>query len=231
MGGNLLRGWCLTEINLCDIHIQFLHTKYCLSCICLFPAGLKGSGIQKSIIFGVLAVRYVALPLVGIAVVKGALRLGLVHDNPLYEFVLLLQFALPPAMNIGNTSCLTQHDCEHLYGWNWYFSTATCDMLGTITQLFGAGEMECSVIMLWCYSLASVALTLWSTFFLWLVSSWMRSSLRDGWCFRAWWCSTSSVTLMRCTFDLLKKIQIQHSAYWFYILGRFNGLVVIEFEL
>lgn len=104
--------------------------------------GLKGSGIQKSVIFGVLAVRYLAMPLVGIAVVKGALRFGFVRDNPLYEFVLLLQFALPPAMNIG-----------------------------TITQLFGAGEMECSVIMLWCYSLASVALTLWSTLFLWLVSS------------------------------------------------------------
>ncbi|KAL1540659.1 protein PIN-LIKES 3-like isoform X1 [Salvia divinorum] len=103
--------------------------------------GLRGSGIQKSVIFGVLAVRYLALPLLGIAVVKGAIRLGLVHDNPLYEFVLLLQFAVPPAMNIG-----------------------------TITQLFGAGEMECSVIMLWCYSLASVALTIWSTFFLWLVS-------------------------------------------------------------
>ncbi|KAH6821332.1 Auxin efflux carrier family protein [Perilla frutescens var. hirtella] len=104
--------------------------------------GLKGSGIQKSVIFGVLAVRYLVMPLVGIAVVKGALRFGFVHNNPLYEFVLLLQFALPPAMNIG-----------------------------TITQLFGAGEMECSVIMLWCYSLASVALTLWSTLFLWLVSS------------------------------------------------------------
>ncbi|XP_047966183.1 protein PIN-LIKES 3-like isoform X2 [Salvia hispanica] len=103
--------------------------------------GLRGSGIQKSVIFGVLGVRYLALPLLGIAVVKGAIRLGLVHDNPLYEFVLLLQFAIPPAMNIG-----------------------------TITQLFGAGEMECSVIMLWCYSLASVALTVWSTFFLWLVS-------------------------------------------------------------
>ncbi|KAG6400170.1 hypothetical protein SASPL_136995 [Salvia splendens] len=103
--------------------------------------GLRGSGIEKSVIFGVVGVRYLALPLLGIAVVKGAIRLGLVHDNPLYEFVLLLQFAIPPAMNIG-----------------------------TITQLFGAGEMECSVIMLWCYSLASVALTIWSTFFLWLVS-------------------------------------------------------------
>ncbi|KAL0352546.1 UNVERIFIED_CONTAM: protein PIN-LIKES 1 [Sesamum calycinum] len=63
--------------------------------------GLKGSGIQKSIILGILIVRYVALPLIGIGIVKGAQKLGLVHDNPLYRFVLLLQFSLPPAMNIG----------------------------------------------------------------------------------------------------------------------------------
>ncbi|KAG8377202.1 hypothetical protein BUALT_Bualt08G0003600 [Buddleja alternifolia] len=103
--------------------------------------GLKGSEIKKSIILSILIVRYLALPLIGIVIVKGAVRFGLVHDDPLYQFVLLLQFSLPPAMNIG-----------------------------TITQLFGAGESECSVIMLWCYLLASVALTLWSTFFLWLVS-------------------------------------------------------------
>lgn len=40
----------------------------------------------------------------------------------------------------------------------------------TITQLFGAGESECSVIMLWSYALASAALTLWTAFFMWLVS-------------------------------------------------------------
>ncbi|URD93195.1 Membrane transport protein [Musa troglodytarum] len=78
----------------------------------------------------------------GILVVKGAINLGLLHQDPLYHFILLLQYALPPAMNIG-----------------------------TITQLFGAGESECSVIFLWTYSLASVALTLWSTYFMWLVST------------------------------------------------------------
>ncbi|KAL5557655.1 hypothetical protein UlMin_033866 [Ulmus minor] len=66
---------------------------------------------------------------------------GLVHSDPLYQFVLLIQFAVPPAMNIG-----------------------------TITQLFGAGESECSVILLWTYALASISLTLWSTFFMWLVA-------------------------------------------------------------
>ncbi|KAL3340657.1 hypothetical protein AABB24_029008 [Solanum stoloniferum] len=103
--------------------------------------GLTASGIQKSLLLGIIVVRYIALPLIGIVVVKGAIRLGLVQHDPLYQFVLLLQFALPPAMNIG-----------------------------TITQLFGAGESECSVIMFWAYALASIALTLWTTFFMWLVS-------------------------------------------------------------
>ncbi|XP_059459926.1 protein PIN-LIKES 3-like [Corylus avellana] len=103
--------------------------------------GLKGSGLQKSIIVGIVVVRYIALPLSGILIIKGAHRLGLVHSDPLYRFILLLQYAVPPAMNIG-----------------------------TITQLFGAGESECSVIMLWTYALASISLTLWSTFFMWLVA-------------------------------------------------------------
>ncbi|CAH1436733.1 unnamed protein product [Lactuca virosa] len=103
--------------------------------------GLKGSGVSLPIVFGIVAVRLVLLPLFGISIVKGALYLGLVHADPLYLFVLLLQFALPPAINIG-----------------------------TITQLFGAGENECSVIMLWAYGLASISLTLWSMFFMWLVA-------------------------------------------------------------
>ncbi|KAM3710039.1 hypothetical protein ACJW31_02G219500 [Castanea mollissima] len=102
--------------------------------------GLKGSGILQPLIFGIIAVRYIFLPLLGIIIVKSAIRFGLVHSDPLYQFVLLLQYALPPAMNIG-----------------------------TITQLFGAGKSECSVIMLWTYAFASVSLTLWSAYFMWLV--------------------------------------------------------------
>jgi len=40
---------------------------------------------------------------------------------------------------------------------------------GTITQLFGAGEGECSVIMFATYSCATVSVTLWCTFYMWLV--------------------------------------------------------------
>ncbi|KAG0488651.1 hypothetical protein HPP92_007232 [Vanilla planifolia] len=102
--------------------------------------GLRDSSIKASVIIGVIAVRYLLLPLTGIAIVKGAIHAGLVHADPLYNFVLLVQYAVPPAMNIG-----------------------------TITQLFG-GQSECSVVFLWAYALASVSLTLWSMLFMWLVS-------------------------------------------------------------
>ncbi|GAY57737.1 hypothetical protein CUMW_181750 [Citrus unshiu] len=102
--------------------------------------GLKGTRIQLSLIIGVIVIRYIALPLLGVGIVKGAIHFGFVKSDPLYQFVLLLQFALPPAVNIG-----------------------------TMTQLFRAGESEYSVIMLWTYALASFSLTFWTTFFMWLV--------------------------------------------------------------
>lgn len=64
-------------------------------------SGLRGSGIDKSLIIGIIIVRYIALPIMGIAIVKGAIQFGLVDNDPLYQFVLYIQFALPPAMNIG----------------------------------------------------------------------------------------------------------------------------------
>ncbi|KAG9456617.1 hypothetical protein H6P81_001125 [Aristolochia fimbriata] len=103
--------------------------------------GIRGSEIQALHIIGILIIRFLILPLVGIVVVRGGHRLGLIHPDPLYQFVLLVQYAVPPAMNIS-----------------------------TITQLFGSGESECSVIFLWTYGMASLSLTLWSTLFMWLVS-------------------------------------------------------------
>lgn len=102
--------------------------------------GFGGSKVPISVIIGITAVRYIILPVLGVGVIKCAVRLGAVNSDPLYKFVLLLQFALPPAINIG-----------------------------TMTQLFGAGEAEYSVIMLWTYALASVSVMVWSAFFMWLV--------------------------------------------------------------
>ena len=67
----------------------------------MFISGLRGSGIRTSLVIGIIIVRFVALPLAGVLIVKGAMKFGLVHSDPLYVFVLLLQYALPPAVNIG----------------------------------------------------------------------------------------------------------------------------------
>ncbi|CAK7355881.1 unnamed protein product [Dovyalis caffra] len=102
--------------------------------------GLKGSTVPLMVIVGIVAVRYIILPILGAIIIKYAVRYGLLHSDPLYQFVLMLQFALPPAIGIG-----------------------------TMTQLFGTCQTECSVIMLCTYALATISLTLWSTFFIWLI--------------------------------------------------------------
>ncbi|CAA7020074.1 unnamed protein product [Microthlaspi erraticum] len=63
--------------------------------------GLRGSGMHRSVIMGVVFMRYVLLPILGVFIVKGAHHLGLVSSEPLYQFVLLLQYVVPPAMNLG----------------------------------------------------------------------------------------------------------------------------------
>ncbi|XP_047160032.1 protein PIN-LIKES 3-like [Vigna umbellata] len=102
--------------------------------------GLKGERVKISVLFGIIVVRNIAMPVLGVAIVKGAVHFGIIHHDPLYEFVLMLQFALPPAVAIS-----------------------------TSTQLFETGKGECSIIMLATYSFAAVSLTLWCTFFIWLV--------------------------------------------------------------
>ncbi|KAK9713389.1 hypothetical protein RND81_06G024300 [Saponaria officinalis] len=103
--------------------------------------GIRRSGIRASVVLGIIFIRFVALPLIGVMIVRAAVHFGLVNSDPLYQFVLMLHFALPSAMTIG-----------------------------TISQLFEEGEAECSVIMLWTYAVSALALTLWSTFFMSLVS-------------------------------------------------------------
>ncbi|KAM0870727.1 hypothetical protein ACQ4PT_039834 [Festuca glaucescens] len=101
--------------------------------------GLRGDeSVPRSVIAGIVAVRYILLPLLGTVLVKVAIRFGVIRPDPLYQFILLLQYAVPPAMNIG-----------------------------TITQLFGVGKSECSLIFVWVYPLASVAVAVWSVFFMW----------------------------------------------------------------
>lgn len=103
--------------------------------------GFNGPGIKLSIILGVVIIRFIAMPVIGTIFIQCAVRVGLVHYDPLYRLVLYLQNAVPPAMNIAS-----------------------------MIQMFDAGEGELSVIFLWSYVAALGGITLWSMLFLWLVS-------------------------------------------------------------
>jgi predicted permease len=92
------------------------------------------------VVLGIVCVRYIAMPIIGIGIVLTAANLGFLPADPLFQYVLMLQFTLPPAMNIG-----------------------------TMTQLYNVAQDECSVLMLWTYLVAILALTVWSTIFLHLL--------------------------------------------------------------
>ncbi|KAG9129113.1 hypothetical protein Leryth_006378 [Lithospermum erythrorhizon] len=116
-----------------------------IPCITLILGGNLTQGLRKAklnplIVMSVISVRYILLPLIGIGIVKAANHLGFLPADPLYHFVLMIQFALPPAMNIG-----------------------------TMTQLFDVAQEECSVLFLWTYLVAALSLTVWSTIFMWIM--------------------------------------------------------------
>ncbi|KAK4347561.1 hypothetical protein RND71_033900 [Anisodus tanguticus] len=117
-----------------------------IPCITLILGGnltqaFRKAEVKPSTIIAVLSVRYIFSPLIGIGIVKAAANLGFLPADPLYHFVLMLQYTVPPAMNIG-----------------------------TMTQLFDVAQEECSVLFMWTYLVAALALTIWSTIFMWLLS-------------------------------------------------------------
>ncbi|PHT49999.1 hypothetical protein CQW23_09746 [Capsicum baccatum] len=66
-----------------------------IPCITLILGGNLTQGLRKA------KVRYIFSPLIGILVLKAAAKFGFLAANPLYKFVLMIQYTLPPAMNIG----------------------------------------------------------------------------------------------------------------------------------
>lgn len=53
------------------------------------------------LVVGVIVVRYIIMPLLGVVIVKAAHSWGMVGSSSLYQFILMLQYALPPAMSVG----------------------------------------------------------------------------------------------------------------------------------
>lgn len=103
--------------------------------------GLKSSSVKPLTLICIIIARLFLLPAIGLIIVKAAANLNFLPVDPLFQYVLVMQYAMPPAMNIS-----------------------------TMAQLFDVGNEECSVILLWTYSAAAVALTAWSTFLLWVLA-------------------------------------------------------------
>lgn len=104
--------------------------------------GLNSSKLRPVTIVLIICVKFVLLPVIGIFIVKGASDLGLLPADPLYHYVLMIQYTVPPAMSIG-----------------------------TIAQLFNVGEQDCSVLFLWTYLLAAISVTFWSTVYMLILFS------------------------------------------------------------
>jgi hypothetical protein len=64
-------------------------------------SGLKGLGKKIPLVVGIIVVMYIALPAIGIAIVKGAVHFNFISSDPLYQFVLLLHYAVPPAVSVS----------------------------------------------------------------------------------------------------------------------------------
>ncbi|CAA2961791.1 uncharacterized transporter YBR287W-like [Olea europaea subsp. europaea] len=65
--------------------------------------GFKRLRLSLWLIIGIIVVRFIILPLLGVLIIKAAQSVGLVGLDPLYRFVLLLQYAVPLAMAIGKS--------------------------------------------------------------------------------------------------------------------------------
>nr|XP_043608566.1 protein PIN-LIKES 7-like isoform X2 [Erigeron canadensis] len=103
--------------------------------------GLQKASVGPTIIITVIIVRYLILPIIGIGVINLAATLGLLPVDPLFRFVMLIMFALPPGVNIS-----------------------------TMAQFFSVGQEECAMLMMWTYLVAAFALTAWSTIYMWILS-------------------------------------------------------------
>ncbi|KAK4762894.1 hypothetical protein SAY86_008662 [Trapa natans] len=134
--------------------------------------GLRSSKIQPLVTIGVICIRYLLQPVIGIGIVKAASTLGFLPSNKLFQYVLLVQFTLPPAMNIGLMMDKNENPIYFLslkLPRHTNFDQRKINA-GTMSELFDVGQEECSVLFFWTYLVAAIALTVWSTVYVWILS-------------------------------------------------------------
>jgi hypothetical protein len=100
-------------------------------------ASSTADGFHPAATVCIILTRLVVLPAVGLGLTTGFKRGGLLPDDPLVEFVLLLQFSVPTAAN-----------------------------LGTIATLYGIGQALVTKAAIPQYILAVPVMTLWMVLYL-----------------------------------------------------------------
>lgn len=105
MGANLLRGKLFIKLGVYT-NIILINSAFVITSIqpaYVTHSGFKRSGVGIWLLIGIIVVRFVFLPIIGVGVITVAKNLGIVGSDPLYHFVILLQYAVPPAMAIGKS--------------------------------------------------------------------------------------------------------------------------------
>lgn len=64
-------------------------------------AGASTSELPMKTIMGIIIVRLCALPVIGMMMIKIAHDFGFLPEDPLFRFVLMVQYTMPTAMNVG----------------------------------------------------------------------------------------------------------------------------------
>ncbi|KAI3462306.1 hypothetical protein Pfo_018969 [Paulownia fortunei] len=100
---------------------------------------------------------------------KSSFTFRVYSSDPLYHFVLMIQFTLPPAISIELKPSLLYVGFVFSPTFLMKISSLN-ENVGTMTQLFDVAQEECSVLFLWTYLVAALSLTGWSTVFMWILS-------------------------------------------------------------
>jgi len=64
---------------------------------------MRSSSIKPLVLISIIIVKLFLLPVIGFFVVKAAANLGFLPLDPLFQYVLIIQYVLPPAMNISKS--------------------------------------------------------------------------------------------------------------------------------
>ncbi|CAN8235614.1 unnamed protein product [Cochlearia groenlandica] len=103
----------------------------------MLSEGPKESTLGLRTTVGITVARLLVLPLVGIGIVMSADKLGLISQDPMFKFVLLLQYSTPSAI-----------------------------LLGAIASLRGYAVREASALLFWQHIFALLSLTFYIVIFL-----------------------------------------------------------------